>query len=146
MPPDVSLPTPAVQRFVQLPADTERPAAAGFEPASTASRPLDLPGGAAERAELLAALVATLHRYTQQAVISLDVHVAERRLALDFEVEDDARVSSLVDRAKPALGKAAAAAPRDPAEHSNVLVTFDGRARPDRCDVQFVFSGTSLEV
>jgi len=124
---------PAVpRRFVQVPTDTERSSAIELEAASSAPIRLGLPGGSldvARQGELLGALVALLHRYTQQAVIAVDVLVrdgaSERRLALDVEVEDGAPVSSVIDRARRALLSAAPEhAPREGDRPSNVAATF----------------------
>ena len=136
---------PAVpRRFVQLPTDTERSSAVEFEAASAAPIRLGLPAGSldvARQGELLGALVALLHRYTQQACIAVDVLVrdgaAERRLALDLEIEDDAPVSSVIDRARRALVAAAPEhAPREGDRPSNVAATFvlsEGSSAVEAC-------------
>jgi len=137
---DVTLPTPAVHRFVQLPTDVERSAVAIHE-AGSAPRARDLPG---DRAAQLGSFVALLHRYTQQAHISVDVSAGGRRAALEVEVDGDAPVSSLIDQARAALEGG-----QEPAgEPSNVAVTFGppGEAQAGRHDVHFRFDGPRLEV
>ncbi|HVE82334.1 MAG TPA: AMP-binding protein, partial [Myxococcales bacterium] len=134
------------QRFVQLPTDTERSAASEFEAASSASRQLDLPGVPGD-AELLGAIVALLHRYTQQATISVDVFIREgtaerklRRLAVDLAVEHDAPVSSVIQRAQAAL------AGSNDGPVSNVAVSLDVRPgvawAPASYDAHFALART----
>jgi amino acid adenylation domain-containing protein len=121
----------AAQRFVQLPTDTERSTASGFEAASSACVRLDPAKGPldpARQGELLGALFALLHRYTQQANIALDVFVrdgsGEWRTALDFEVAGESAVSSVIDGARVALGAATARRLRVLSGPSNIAATF----------------------
>ena len=131
----VSAPTREAPRFVQIPTDTERSSSSGFEVTSSAFVRLDLPEGRrdpARREELLGALLALLHRYTQQTDIALDLFVrdgsGERRIALDFHVASDSPVASVIDEARVALAATATATgtrpPRDLDRRSNVAATF----------------------
>jgi len=125
------------QRFVQLPTDTERLATLEFE-ASIVARSLVLPGG---RAELLGALVALLHRYTEQTTIALDFLEGRRRRTLDVAVEEGEPVSSVIERAGAALA-AAAEGPR-----SNVSFAFSTDVLVgDGYDVQFVLAQDRLMI
>jgi amino acid adenylation domain-containing protein len=137
---DVTLPTPAVQRFVQVPTDVERSAGSAHEVATSAPRATDLPG---DRAARLGAFVALLHRYTQQVHISVDVFDGGRRTALEVEVDGEAPVSSLIDQARAALEAGATAGEGAP---SNVAVTFGPSAAGGRYDVHFQFDGPNLEI
>ena len=148
------------RRFVQFPTDTERSSSVGFEAGSSAWVRLASPGDApAQGAQLLGALLALLHRYTQQATIAMDVSVldgsGDRRIALDCDVAGDAAVFSVIEEARVAL---AAASPsfRGVDEASNIAATFihassgDARsidasafvARRPNCDMHFVLSRT----
>jgi amino acid adenylation domain-containing protein len=79
----------------------------------------------ASQAEHLGAFFALLYRYTQQANLALDVLVrdgaGDRQVALDFEVEGDAPVSVVVEKASGALAPATA---RPMGRPSNVAVSF----------------------
>jgi amino acid adenylation domain-containing protein len=133
-------PTGAFRRLVQLPRDAEPAPLSALDPASSARVRLTL-SKPARQSELLGALVALLHRHTQQATISLDVLVGngseERRVALDVDVAGDAPFSSI---------EAAVAHPApDGRAPSNVAVTFTPRlsgGAPARAsyDVHFVFA------
>jgi len=125
------------QRFVQLPTDTERLATLEFE-ASIVARPLTLPEG---RAELLGALVALLHRFTEQTTISLDLLEGRRQRTLDVAIEEGEPASSVIERAGAALA-AAAEGPR-----SNVAVAFSTDVLVgDGYDVQFVLTPERLMI
>ncbi len=126
---DVSSSAP--HRFVQLPTDTERSSAPGFEVASSACVTLDLPAGTLEpsrQAEVLGALFALLHRYTQQANVALDVFIrrgsSELRIALDIDVAADSPLSSVIDRIRVALLGATAGPAHDVVAPSNIAATF----------------------
>ncbi|HEY8206801.1 MAG TPA: amino acid adenylation domain-containing protein [Myxococcaceae bacterium] len=102
------------------------------------ARSLILPGG---RAELLGALVAMLHRYTEQTTISIDVLEGRRRRALDVELEEGAPISSVIEKTSAALADAAEG-PR-----SNVAIAFSTDVIVgDGYDVQFVFVPQRLMV
>lgn len=124
----------ATHRFVQIPTDTERSGASGYETGSCACLNLELPNGPLDpgrQAELLGALVALLHRYTQQAELALDVFVraaaGQSRIALDVAVAGDGPVSTVINAVRAGLAEAVADPARDAVEAaaaSNVAVTF----------------------
>ncbi len=120
---------PPAQRFVQLPTDTERSSTVGFEAASSTWVRFENPGGALNRsrwAQPLGALVALLHRYTQQNTIALDIVVHEgaaQEGALDIETASDGPVSSLIEAAEIALAAISHGA-MSPGGPSNIAATF----------------------
>ncbi len=119
--------TAEVPRFVQLPTDTERSSASGFELAFSATIRLALPGSApARREDLVGALVAVLHRFTQQPRIALDVFsddASASPVALDVEVAGDSPASSLVEATRLAF-TLASKPPAETGGASNVAATL----------------------
>ena len=146
-------------RLVQLPTNADR---SSSRSRVTTSAPIAMPGGVFDRSrqgELLGAVVALLHRTTQQPTIAIDVVVVDesgvRRAALDAETESDAAMASLIAAADRALD--GTSGPRRVAAPSNVAVTLRSPAasregwRPSgRHDLEFVFTSdgarTRLEV
>jgi len=93
---------PALLRFVALPTDTERSSETGVVVASSTCVRLEQPQApldGAKQGQLLAALVALLHRYSQQTNVALDVFVrggpAERATPVDADITAGASVASL---------------------------------------------------
>ncbi len=126
----VSASTAVTQRFVQLPTDTERTASTRFKAEWSGWVTLNLPRGthdSAGRGELLGAVLALLHRYTQQADIAVDVFVygagEEGRIGLDFRVMGDSTISAVIDEARLALADLPRP-PRDIGVPSNIAATF----------------------
>jgi amino acid adenylation domain-containing protein len=95
---------------VQIPTDTERSPGSALEAGWSAWTKLDLLDGpldAPRQGELLGALVALLHRYTQQATIALDVFVigasGRSRLELDAAVAGESPVAGVIDAVRARL-------------------------------------------
>jgi non-ribosomal peptide synthetase component F len=123
--------TATAPRFVQLPTDTERTPAVGFEAAASASVRLSLPEGGLgplKQAELLGAVFALLYRYTLQTNIPLDIYArsgaGEKPIPLDLDVDPDSPVSSVIDRVGVALAAPTARRVRAADVSSNIAVTF----------------------
>ncbi|HEX3593907.1 MAG TPA: AMP-binding protein, partial [Polyangiaceae bacterium] len=111
---------------MQLPVDAERSPTSEFAVASTRCTTLDRASSsfdAKEQSELLGALVALLHRYTQQPTIALDVFVrdgsAERRLDADVPIAGDSSFSTVIEETRRVLASGSAGTQR-----SNVAVTL----------------------
>ena len=116
-------------RLVQVSSDFERTGGAEYEPAraqGVAARSDDL-------ADFVGAVCATLHRYTQQETIALDVLSRDVRRAIDVSVAGDAPLGAVITSAKDALGRAR---PANGSARSNVAVVTGGS--PASYDLAFV--------
>ena len=117
---------PPERRFVQLPFDAERSSNLGYAPGLDRGPDVRMdglpPGDQRAGASFIGTFAAVLHRFTQQATISIDIH-RQQHLAIDCEVDGDDAVSTLAARVAAELRSASAssASARGP---SNVAVSF----------------------
>lgn len=108
-------------RFVQLPpnlgTDSREPDPRWIQRTQLIAAPTD---------QLLAALVALLYRYSQQAFISLDVvsKPGAPPISLDFEVAGDLPIGTLIETARVLLGEGTSRRLLDAASRANVAVAF----------------------
>ncbi|HEX4448440.1 MAG TPA: amino acid adenylation domain-containing protein [Polyangiaceae bacterium] len=105
-------PPPPLARFVQIPTDTERSPGANFEAAWSEWWEVDLAPaapGSIHQGELVAALAALFHRYTQQACVALDVFVIDAsgssRLDLDAAIAGESPVASITEAVRARLAE-----------------------------------------
>jgi amino acid adenylation domain-containing protein len=135
-----SAPAAGAHRFVQLSTDVERSSTLGYEAAYGATATVDLPGGAvdaAQRAAIVGAFGALLHRYTQQATIAIDVilrsrSASGRAVPVDVAAGGEDPVSAAIAQAETALGRSGGSAEIGAEARSNVAAIFvDAPRRAD---------------